>query len=219
MSSKSTIAYSHWRTGLVAVGLVLVLAGAFNLYAWQDAKAPGGAEATQALSGETPDRVSRELATGALAAFVVHPEPRSLPEITFKDAEGGPLSLSQWQGRVVLVNLWATWCGPCREEMPELAELQARLGSEDFEVVAISLDRSGAEVARPFIETVGAEALALYLDPSTKVLAGFKAVGLPATMLIDRQGRELGRMFGPADWASPEAVRLIEAALAEGRTS
>jgi thiol-disulfide isomerase/thioredoxin len=129
------------------------------------------------------------------------------------------LSLAQWKGRVVLVNLWATWCGPCRKEMPELAELQQRLGSEDFEVVAISVDRQGAEVARPFLESVGAEALKLYLDPSTKVLTDFKAVGLPASILIDRAGREVGRMFGPADWASPEALRLIEAAIAEGKTS
>jgi thiol-disulfide isomerase/thioredoxin len=128
------------------------------------------------------------------------------------------LSLAQWKGRVVLVNLWATWCLPCRKEMPELAELQERLGSEDFEVVAISLDRQGAEVARPFLEEIGAEALKLYLDPSTGVLAGFRAVGHPATMLLDRQGREIGRMFGPANWASPEALRLIETAIAE-RTS
>jgi hypothetical protein len=100
--------------------------------------------------------------------------------------------------------------------MPELAELQHLLGSEDFEVVAISVDRQGAEVARPFLETVGAEALTLYLDPSTKVLADFKAVGLPASILIDRSGREVGRMFGPAEWASPEALRLIETAIAEG---
>jgi hypothetical protein len=103
--------------------------------------------------------------------------------------------------------------------MPELAELQERLGSDDFEVVAISLDRQGAEVARPFLDEVGADALKLYLDPTTKALNAFKAVGLPATMLIDRSGREVGRMFGPADWASPEAIRLIETAIAQTGTS
>jgi thiol-disulfide isomerase/thioredoxin len=219
MSSKSTIAYSHWRTGLLVIGAAVLLSGGFNLYTWQGSKAPRTVEATQAFSGETPDRVTRDLATGELAAFVVHPERKALPEITFKDEADTPLSLSQWQGRVVLVNLWATWCGPCRKEMPELAELQSRLGSQDFEVVAISIDRQGADIARPFIENVGAEALKLYLDPTTNVLSEFRAVGLPATMLIDRSGREVGRMFGPADWASPEAVRLIEAALAEGGTS
>jgi thiol-disulfide isomerase/thioredoxin len=213
MSSKSIVAYSHWRAGLAALGLVVLLSGGYSFYVGQGAQAP---DAAAVAGGDTPDRVTRELATGTLAAFVVHPEPKPVAEITFLDAEQNALSLSQWKGRVVLVNLWATWCGPCRKEMPELAELQHLLGSEDFEVVAISVDRQGAEVARPFLETVGAEALTLYLDPSTKVLADFKAVGLPASILIDRSGREVGRMFGPAEWASPEALRLIETAIAEG---
>ena len=216
MSSKSNVAYSHWRAGLAALGLVVLLTGGYGLYVGQGAQAP---DAAAVAGGDTPGRVTRALATGTLAAFVVHPEPKPVAEISFHDAEQNPLSLSQWKGRVVLVNLWATWCGPCRKEMPELAKLQHLLGSEDFEVVAISVDRQGAEVARPFLETVGAEALTLYLDPSTKVLADFKAVGLPASILIDRSGREIGRMFGPADWASPEAVRLIGTAIAEGGTS
>jgi thiol-disulfide isomerase/thioredoxin len=219
MSSKSNIAYSRWRIALLAVGGALLLTGAYGLYAQDGTKDGPGASQVAEAAGDVPDRVSRDLATGALAAFVVHPEPKPVAEITFADAGGAPLSLDQWQGRVVLVNLWATWCGPCRKEMPELAELQQLLGSEDFEVVAISVDRQGAEVARPFLENVGAEALKLYLDPTTGVLAGFKAVGLPATMLIDRSGHEIGRMFGPADWASPEAVRLIRTAIAEGGTS
>lgn len=200
--------------GLAALGAVLLLSGAYGLFAKEEPR-----RVELAATGDVPDRVTRELATGALTAFVVHPEPRAVGEVTFTDEAQAPLSLAQWKGRVVLVNLWATWCLPCRKEMPELAELQERLGSEDFEVVAISLDRQGAEVARPFLEEVGAEALKLYLDPTTGVLAGFRAVGLPATMLIDRQGREIGRMFGPADWASPEALRLIETAIAAKATS
>jgi len=215
MSSKSIAAYGPWRAGLVALGLVLLLIGAYGIYGQEEAGSPETVAATPAAAG----RVTRALATGALAAFVVHPEPKPVAEISFQDEARTPLSLAQWQGRVVLVNLWATWCVPCRKEMPELAELQERLGSEDFEVVAISLDRQGAEVARPFLDEVGAGALKLYLDPSTGVLAGFRAVGLPATMLIDRSGREIGRMFGPADWSSPEALRLIETAIAEKGTS
>jgi thiol-disulfide isomerase/thioredoxin len=216
MGSKSNFANSPWRVGLVALGLALLIVGAYGLYA-RGTDEPSETAAAEAL--EAPDRVTRELATGTLTAFVVHPEPKPVAEISFTDAEQASLLLSDWEGRVVLVNLWATWCGPCREEMPELAELQQQLGSQDFEVVAISLDRQGAEVARPFLESVGAEALELYLDPSTDVLAAFRAVGLPASILIDRSGREVGRMFGPADWASPEAVRLIKAAIAEGGTS
>ena len=215
MSSKSIAANRSWRTGLVAIGLALLLIGAYGLYVQEDE--PRHVE--PAATGDLPDRVTRELATGALTAFVVHPEPRAVAEITFMDEAQTPLSLAQWKGRVVLVNLWATWCVPCRKEMPELAELQERLGSDDFEVVAISIDRQGAEVARPFLDEIGAEALKLYLDPSTDVLAGFRAVGLPATMLIDRQGREVGRMFGPAAWSSPEALRLIETAIAAKQTS
>ena len=215
MNSKSIAAYSTWRVGLITLGLALLLIGAYGLYAGDDAGAPESVSAAPVAA----DRVTRALATGALTAFVVHPEPKAVADITFEDETGTPLALAQWKGRVVLVNLWATWCVPCRKEMPELAELQERLGSEDFEVVAISLDRQGAEVARPFLDEVGAEALKLYLDPSTSVLAGFRAVGLPATMLIDRQGREVGRMFGPADWSSPEALRLIETAIAAKETS
>ena len=214
MRSKSIIAKPRWRAGLVAAGLVLALTGVYGLYAQETARPPEAAE----TSG-TPDRVTRELATGTLTAFVVHSEPKPVADISFVDAEQTPLSLDDWKGRVVLVNLWATWCAPCREEMPALAALQERLGSEDFEVVAISLDRQGADVARPFLEEVGAEALKLYLDPSADVLADFKAVGLPATMLINRSGQEIGRMFGPAEWDAPEAIRLIEAAIAEDGTS
>ena len=216
MSSKSNLASSRRRAGIAALGLVLLAGGGYGLYAAQTAQAP---DAASVADGGTPERVTRDLATGTLAAFVVHPERKPVAEITFSDAEGNSLSLSQWKGRVVLVNLWATWCGPCRKEMPELARLQELLGSEDFEVVAISVDKQGAEVARPFLESVGAEALTLYLDPSTRVLADFKAVGLPASILIDRSGREIGRMFGAADWASPEALRLIETAIAEGGTT
>jgi thiol-disulfide isomerase/thioredoxin len=214
MTGKSILADNRWRLGLAGLGLVLLVAGAFGLYAEEE---PRPLKPPPEV-GATPDRVTRALSTGALAAFVVHPEPRPVAEIVFQDEERRPLSLAQWEGRVVLVNLWASWCAPCRKEMPALAELQQRLGSEDFEVVAISLDRQGAEVARPFLDDVGAEALKLYLDPSTDVLAQFKAVGLPASILIDRSGFELGRMFGPADWASPEALRLIETAIRAGGT-
>ncbi len=160
--------------------------------------------------------ITRELARGPLAAFLVKPERKALADLSFQDGEGKALSLAGWKGRVVLINLWATWCAPCRKEMPALAALQAKLGSKDFEVVAISVDRKGVEASAAFLKETGAGALKLYVEPSAKILNDLKALGLPATVLVDRQGREIGRLLGPAEWDSPEAVKLIEAALAEG---
>jgi len=135
--------------------------------------------------------------------------------VAFQDEAGKPLKLSDWKGRVVLVNLWATWCAPCRKEMPDLAKLQKELGSDQFEVVAISVDRKGAEASSTFLKETGADNLKLYMEPTTAIVGELQSAGLPATLLIDRQGRELGRLLGPADWASPEAQALVKAALAQ----
>ena len=163
-----------------------------------------------------PSGISKALSTGALAAFLVRPERKPIAGIRFQDGEGKALSISQWKGRVVLINLWATWCAPCRKEMPDLARLQKELGSKDFEVVAISVDRKGAAASADFLKETGADNLKLYVEPTTAILNDLQALGLPATVLIDRQGKEIGRLLGPADWSSPEALTLIKAALAEG---
>jgi thiol-disulfide isomerase/thioredoxin len=163
--------------------------------------------------------VSKDLARGALAAFVVKPKRNVVPDLVFLNEEGKQVSIEDWRGRVVLLNLWATWCAPCRKEMPDLAKLQETLGSKDFEVVAISVDRKGAEASAAFLIETGATALKLYTDKSAQSLDVLQAVGLPATLLIDRQGREIGRLLGPAHWASPEALTLIKEAINEGRTS
>jgi thiol-disulfide isomerase/thioredoxin len=159
--------------------------------------------------------LSRELATGPLAAFLIHPEPKSLPDLAFQDGTGKALKLSDWKGRVMLLNLWATWCAPCRKEMPDLSKLETEMGSDQFEVVAISVDRKGAEASAAFLKETGVDNLKLYVEPSTKIVTDLQSAGLPATLLIDREGRELGRILGPADWASPEAQALIKAALAQ----
>jgi thiol-disulfide isomerase/thioredoxin len=150
-----------------------------------------------------------------MAAFVIKPERRPVPEVKFTDADGKPLTLAGWKGRVVLVNLWATWCAPCRKEMPALAALQTAMGGDDFEVVAISVDRKGIEKSAAFMQEIGVSTLRLYADPSTEALNTLQGVGLPATVLIDRNGNEIGRLLGPAEWDSPEARALIRAALAE----
>ena len=151
---------------------------------------------------------------GAMAAFLVRPKPLDLPDFSFAGAGGATKSLADLKGKVVLLNIWATWCVPCREEMPQLNALQAELGGEDFEVVAINIDKSGPEKARKFLEETGAADITLYTDPTGKLFSQLKAVGMPTTLLLDRDGKEIGRLIGPADWASAEAKRLIEAAVA-----
>jgi thiol-disulfide isomerase/thioredoxin len=148
-----------------------------------------------------------------MAAFVFRKEPEALPAVKFQDGEGRERTLADWRGKVVLLNLWATWCVPCRKEMPALDRLQQELGSDKFEVVAVSVDRKGIEGARKFLGETKAGKLALYVDPTTRMLTDVKAIGLPATLLIDTQGREIGRLLGPAEWDSEDAKRLIRAAL------
>jgi thiol-disulfide isomerase/thioredoxin len=152
------------------------------------------------------------LSQGEMAAFVFKKEPETLPEIVFLDAAGAQRTLAEWKGKVVLLNLWATWCAPCRKEMPALDRLQKELGSERFEVVALAVDRGGAEAARKFLDQIKVESLKLYVDPSAKAASQLKAVGMPTTLLVDREGREIGRLTGPAEWDSAEAKRLIAAA-------
>lgn len=151
--------------------------------------------------------------TGKMAAFVTKKAPEPLPDITFKNGEGTTLKLSDFKGRTILLNLWATWCGPCREEMPSLDRLQKELGSDKFEVVALSLDRQGADAAKKFLDEVKVTNLKLYIDESARQASALKIIGMPTTILIDRDGNEIGRLAGPAEWDSADAKKLIEAAL------
>ena len=151
---------------------------------------------------------------GAMAAFVARPKPLDLPAFTFADAKGETKSLSDWRGRVVLLNIWATWCVPCREEMATLDKLEAALGSKDFQVVTVNIDRGGGDKPKSFLAEAGATHLSLYTDPTGKLFSKLKAVGMPTTLLLDREGHEIGRLVGPADWGSPEALALIKAVIA-----
>ena len=148
-----------------------------------------------------------------MAAFVFRKEPEALPQFKFQDAEGRERTLSDWRGKVVLLNLWATWCLPCRKEMPSLDRLQKELGSDQFEVVALSVDRKGLEASRKFLDETKVERLALYVDPSARANTELRVVGLPVTLLIDAQGRELGRLLGPAEWDGEDAKRLLRTVL------
>jgi thiol-disulfide isomerase/thioredoxin len=175
------------------------------------APAPAPKPAPQAAAPKGPG--TNALNRGDMAAFVFRKEPEALPEVKFQDAQGTERTLADWRGRVVLLNLWATWCVPCRKEMPALDRLQKELGGETFEVVAVSVDRKGLEASKKFLVDTGVTNLALYADPSARMTSDLRAIGLPATLLLDREGREVGRLLGPAEWDSEDAKRLIRSAL------
>jgi thiol-disulfide isomerase/thioredoxin len=146
--------------------------------------------------------------------FVMHDAPKPVGAINFDDAQGRSRSLADFKGKVVLLNIWATWCGPCRKEMPALDHLQAALGGPDFEVVALSIDRGGMDAVGKFFADIGIRTLAMYLDSSGQALRQLGAVGLPTTLLIERDGREIGRLIGPAEWDSPEMVEFVRCVVA-----
>jgi len=141
--------------------------------------------------------------------FVLHAAPKPIPAVGFDDDQGRPRSLADFRGKVVLLNIWATWCPPCRREMPSLDRLQSTLGGPDFEVAALSIDRAGIEVVRKFYAETGIRNLAIYIDSSGKAPRELGTVGVPSTLLIDREGRELGRLAGAAEWDAPEMVAFI----------
>jgi thiol-disulfide isomerase/thioredoxin len=157
------------------------------------------------------------LAHGEVAAVIIAKSPLKVPNLAFQDGAGKPLSLANWRGRTVLLNLWATWCVPCREEMPALDALQQRLGDPGFEVVAVNIDTRDPDKPKAFLKEIGVGKLAYYADPSARSFQDLKAVGralgMPTTLLIDPNGCEIGTINGPARWASEDAIKLIQAAL------
>lgn len=219
------IGSSTWlRVGIAAVAAVMgfatvyVLVGRDGVAPSSSQVGPGNTTPVAASRVEMPTGPGRNpLSTGEMANFVFKPSPEPLPEIGFTNGEGQPLTLASFSGRIVLLNLWATWCAPCRKEMPGLDTLQRDLGSKDFEVVALSVDRAGIAASQKFLDQIKVQALKLYVDSTARAGSSLKAVGLPATLLLDRQGREIGRLVGPAHWDSPEARKLVQAALAGGR--
>lgn len=142
--------------------------------------------------------------------LAVHAEPRDLPNLEFRDGTGDTMTLRNFRGKVVVLNLWATWCPPCREEMPTLDALQRELGGAGFQVVALSIDRAGPEVVRSFYKEIGIEHLKLYIDSSMRVMGVLGIAGIPTTLVIGPQGQELGRLTGSTDWASRAMLAYFE---------
>ena len=145
--------------------------------------------------------------------FTLGADPMPLLSPPFMDGKGRNLMLSDFVGRVVLLNIWATWCPPCREEMPALDALQRKLGGSNFAVVPISIDTGGIDAAGRFYREIGIRDLGVYWGEDLRVQLAFAAFGLPTTLLIDRKGQELARIFGPAEWDKPAAIAQIESVI------
>jgi len=208
-SGRTALSTALWA------GIIAAVAGFLSVYVMvgrPDNAVSPAPPAPSTSAGAPSGPGTNALSRGDMAAFVFRKEPEVLPDLRFQDATGRERSLADWRGKVVLLNLWATWCAPCRKEMPALDRLQKEMGSDTFEVVAVSVDRTGLAGAKKFLDEFGIGKLALYADPTARLSSTLRAAGLPATLLIDGQGREIGRLLGPAEWDGDDAKRLIRSA-------
>src|SRR5436190_11251892 len=202
----------------IAIGAVLVggLIGFAGVYGLGGLKRGAGGDSACAGAVELARKIG-PLVHGEVAALTMAASPLRLPDLAFEDADGKPRKLSEWRGKTVLVNLWATWCVPCRKEMPALDNLQAKLGGKDFEVVAVNIDTRDPEKPRNFLKEANLTRLGYFTDSKAKVFQALKsigkALGMPTSVLVDGQGCEIANLAGPAEWASDDAVKLIKAAM------
>jgi thiol-disulfide isomerase/thioredoxin len=165
-----------------------------------------------AAGGHAAEDKPAELERVRLGEFIPASPPQPAPEISFVDLTGNTVSLSEFTGKIVLVNLWATWCEPCLREMPSLERLQLRLGDK-ITVVAVSEDRGGSKAVEPFIDKLGLKSIKTYLDPKSTAERAFKVQGLPTSFLIDRQGKILGSVEGAAEWDGPKLLETLKSFL------
>jgi thiol-disulfide isomerase/thioredoxin len=185
------------RYSLGALAVLLLVAAVMGVY--------------QALTHSRGDPALR------IPRMTVPSEPRALPPLDIRDAAGERVSLERFRGKVVLLNLWATWCAPCRKEMPALDRLQAKAGGARFTVVALATDAGGAQAAREFYAANDIRHLAIYFDGGGDVLTTLGTAGLPTTLLLDAEGREVGRYLGAADWESEEFAQVLRPHLERAR--
>ena len=198
--------------GGLAAGAVVVAAALYGTLS-----GAGNSGAAECRAAKAVAERLQPLARGEVAAVRLEKDPKPLPNLAFNGADGSPVDLVDFKGKTVLLNLWATWCAPCRQEMPALDKLQGELGGKDFEVVAINIDTRNPDKPRRWLEEAGVTRLAYYADPQAKIFQDLrqigKAVGMPTTVLLDPQGCELAHLSGPAEWASEDALKLVRAAL------
>lgn len=201
-------------TGLTLYSLVAAVAAIAGFLSMTLADRFGGQRAAeiQVVNAPSPAATDAQAGTGLEKLVHVKP-PKVLPDVTFTDAAGAEHRFGEWKGKIVLVNLWATWCAPCKKEMPSLNKLQAKLGGADFAVLPISLDRGGPDKPGKYLAASKLDNLPLYLDSTNATLQTLAAPGLPLSVLLDREGREIARMAGPAEWDSPEAETIIRGAI------
>ncbi|HUL87304.1 MAG TPA: TlpA disulfide reductase family protein [Pseudolabrys sp.] len=215
----SQSSFAKKRLALVlAGGLAGVVVGLAGVYGIATLTRNAGGDATCRPAVDLAKKLA-PLARGEVAAVNVAKSPLRLPDLAFQDAAGKPLNLEHWRGRTVLLNLWATWCVPCRKEMPALDALEQRLGGPAFEVVAVNIDTRDVDKPKTWLKEVGTQKLAYYADPSARIFQDLKSIGrafgMPTTLLIDGQGCEIATIAGPAEWASEDAIKLIKAALGQ----
>jgi thiol-disulfide isomerase/thioredoxin len=153
------------------------------------------------------------LVHGEIAALALSSAPQPMPNLTFTGADGRTVKLADFRGRDVLLNLWATWCVPCRQEMPSLDRLEGERGSPDFQVVAVNIDTARLDRPKAFLHEIGVKNLAFYADSTANIFETLKedskVLGLPTTILVGKDGCDIGTMAGPAEWDSPEALALF----------
>jgi len=201
----------------LVVGTVLIggLVGFAALYGLGLSRGPAGDPVCKAAVA-TARRIA-PLAQGEVAALTMATAPLRLPDLAFQDGDGKPKKLSDFRGKTVLVNLWATWCVPCRKEMPALEALQAKMSGPNFEVVAINIDTRDPEKPKNFLKDANLTRLGYFNDEKAKVFQDLKgigrALGMPTSVLVDPQGCEIATIAGPAEWASEDALKLIRAAV------
>jgi thiol-disulfide isomerase/thioredoxin len=200
------------RTLIVALVGLLIAAGGAALY-WRASYR----NVDEAACGNWQGAPVDALAKGEVAGVQVARMPRPAPPLTFQAADGAPLTLADFGGKVTLLNLWATWCVPCRKEMPALDALQAKLGGPEFQVVAVNMDSRDPEKPREWLKANRIENLTYYADPQGKVFQALRAAdranGLPTTLVVNRKGCVVASLEGPAEWASEDGLALMRAVL------